>query len=262
MKYLINLLRYPALNHMDMDGITRLIYHRKLLKSKPMLQQVFKEFHQKFDELDKHYFPVEGARIELGSGIAPMRNLCPNVLATDIVFSSEMDMALNAECMELKSKSVGVFFGQNCFHHFAKPDNFFLELNRVLIPGGGVILLEPYFGPVAKLFYERLFTSEGFDKRFPSWETPDSGPMNGANQALSYIVFTRDRMEFERKYPDLKIVHQEVMGNYLKYIFSGGLNFKKLLPDCFITIVSFFEKILKPFNKIIGLHHIIVIRKS
>jgi SAM-dependent methyltransferase len=262
MKFFINLLRYPALKNLDMDGINRLKYHRELLVSKPMLRRVFKEFHHKFNQLDELFFSVAGARIELGAGIAPMRNEFPSVMATDVVFSPEMDMKLNAERMELGPETVGVFFGQNCFHHFSKPENFFSELNRVLMPGGGVVLLEPYFGPVAKLFYERLFASEGFDKDYPSWETPDSGPMNGANQALSYIVFTRDRLEFERKYPNLKIVHQEVMTNYLKYIFSGGLNFKKLMPDSFIGVISFLERLLKPFNKILGLHHVIVIKKS
>jgi hypothetical protein len=131
----------------------------------------------------------------------------------------------------------------------------------VLIPGGGAILLEPYYGPFATFLFKRLFRTEGFDKTYPSWETPVVGPMNGANQALSYIVFIRDRNKYERNHSSLRVVHQEIAGNYLKYLISGGLNFRQLLPDAFIGVVGLLEKLISPLNRWVALHHIIVIRK-
>mgnify|MGYP003348455436 FL=1 len=169
---------------------------------------------------------------------------------------------LDAESMDLEDNSVRVIYGQNCFHHFPHPDRFFLELARVLSPGGGAILLEPYYGPVAEFMYKRLFQTEGFDKTFPSWETPVIGPMNGANQALSYIVFVRDRAQFAAKHPELEIAYQAPVGNYLKYLLSGRLNFRQLLPDCFIAGIDWAEKILSPLNPWIALHHVTVLRKA
>ena len=118
--------------------------------------------------------------------------------------------------------SVRVVFGQNCFHHFPRPERFFLELERVLPLGGGVILLEPYYGPFASFLFKRLFKTEGYDKNFPSWETPAAGPMNGANQALSYIIFVRDKHAFQQKFPTLKIVHTEPCTNYLNTSYREG----------------------------------------
>jgi len=163
-----------------------------------------------------------------------MRESYPDVLATDIVPSENLDLVINAEQMEFADSSVRVLYGQNCFHHFPNPRAFFKEAERVLVSGGGIILLEPYYGPIATFMYKRLFKTEGFDKSFRHWETPATGPMNGANQALSYIVFMRDREIFLRENPSLNIVHHSLVGNYLKYLFSGGLNFKKLCPD-FLT---------------------------
>ena len=183
------------------------------------------------------------------------------MLATHIVDAPHLDRVLNAEAMDIVDNSVRTIYGQNCFHHFPCPDQFLHELDRVLLPGGGAILLEPYYGPFATFLFKRLFRSEGFDKTYPSWETPATGPMNGANQALSYIVFIRDRKEYERKYPSLKIVHQELAGNHLKYLLSGGLNFRQLLPDSFIGLVALLESLMLPLNRWIALHHIIVIRK-
>lgn len=261
MKRLFDYLRDPLLANMDVDGESRLELHRKMLEKKRMIRDVFTEFHHLFKKLDQQYLSGEGAEIELGAGVSPMRDSYPNVLATDIVPAAHLDMVLNAEAMDLADNSVRSIYGQNCFHHFPHPDQFLRELERVLVPGGGFILLDPYYGPFASFLYKRLFSTEGFDKAFPSWETPVAGPMNGANQALSYIVFVRDRAELERKHPSLQIVHEQRVGNYLKYIISGGLNFRQLLPDWMTGVVNVAEKLLWPFNRWFALHHVIVIRK-
>lgn len=262
MKGLFDLLRDPSITGMDVDGSDRLEFHGKILARKRMLREVFTEFHHAFHRLDQRFFSAQGLKIELGAGIAPMRETYPDVLATDVVFGPHLDKVLDAENMDLLDDSVRVIYGQNCFHHFPHPDKFLSELDRVLLPGGGAILLEPYYGFIASFLYKRLFRTEGFDKEFPSWVTPVKGPMNGANQALSYIVFIRDRKEFERKHPALRIVHQECVGNYLKYLLSGGLNFRQLLPNSFTGLVTFLEKLVSPLNRWTALHHIIVIRKD
>ena len=262
MKWLFDLLRDQSLENVDVDGVERLAVHSKILAKKRILREVFSEFHHLFHQLENKFFTGKGIKAELGAGIAPMRDTYPDVLATDIVYSPHLDCVLNAENMDLENESVRVLLGQNCFHHFPHPDQFFVELERVLTPGGGVILLDPYYGPFASFLFKRLFVTEGFDKKFPSWETPTIGPMNGANQALSYIIFVRDRAEFESKYPTLKIVYQKPVGNYLKYLLSGGLNFIQLIPDWMSPVVDFLQWCLYPLNRWISLHHIIVIRKE
>jgi len=262
MRLLLDWLRDPSLDAVDVDGEERLVLHGRMLQRKRMLREVFVEFHHLFHRLDQRFLKGDGLAIELGAGIAPMRDSYPGVLATDIVYGPHLDRVLNAEAMDMRDRSVRVLYGQNCFHHFPHPDRFFEELERVLQPGGGAILLEPYHGPFAAFLFKRLFRTEGFDKHFPSWETPAAGPMNGANQALSYIVFKRDRKEFERKHPKLKIVHEERLGNYLKYLLSGGLNFRQLCPDAASPLVGFLQRCLSPLNRWLSLHHVIVLRKE
>ena len=262
MRWLLDILRDPILDGMDVDGTNRFNLHRKMLEKKRMLREVFTEFHHLFRMMNAQFLDGKGIEVELGSGVAPMRDSYPEVLATDIVNAPNLDKVVNAEAMDFVDNTVKAIYGQNCFHHFPHPDAFFDELNRVLIPGGGAILLEPYYGPVASFLFKRLFRTEGFDKTYPSWNTPAIGPMNGANQALSYIVFVRDRVDFELKHPTLKIVYQRQVGNYLQYLISGGLNFRQLLPDSLTEFVYFLEKILSPLNRWTALHHIIVIRKE
>lgn len=262
MKIILDLLRYPSIENIDVDGKDRLLIHGNILANKPMLREVFTDFHHAFRRLDEKYLSAQGLKIELGAGVAPIRDSYSDVLATDIVFGAHLDRVLDAERMDLPDNSVRTIYGQNCFHHFPHPDRFFLELDRVLAPGGGVILLEPYYGPFATFLFKRLFKTEGFDKDFPSWETPTSGPMNGANQALSYIVFVRDKNDFEQKHPKLKMVRQELCGNYMKYLISGGLNFRQLLPNWTTPLIGCLQFFLAPLNRWMALHHIVVIRKE
>ena len=262
MRRIFDLLSDPLLDGMDVDGVSRLDLHRKMLTKKRMLRDVFTEFHHLFKKLDQQFFTGKGAEVELGAGISPIRESFPDVLATDIVDAPHLDKVINAEAMDLADNSVRVIYGQNCFHHFPHPDKFLFELERVLIPGGGAILLEPYYGPFASFLFKRLFRTEGFDKTFPSWETPVAGPMNGANQALSYIIFIRDRADFERAHPQLKIVHQELCRNHMKYLLSGGLNFRQMLPDWMSPVVELVQFVFSPLNRWTSLHHIMVIRKD
>jgi Methylase involved in ubiquinone/menaquinone biosynthesis len=258
---LTRLLALPDVADLNVDSDDRIIRHSAVLARKPMLREVFTEFHHLFRTLDERYFgKTDGLRVEIGAGVAPVRDSYPDVLATDVVAASHLDRTLDAQAMDLPDSSVRALYGQNCFHHFPQPDRFFSEVERVVAPGGGVILIEPYHGPVASLLYKRLFASEGFDKTMPGWEAPSDGPMNGANQALSHIVFVRDRATFEARFPDLEIVHAEPLGNLMRYLLSGGLNFRQLVPDIGIPAIKAMEWLVRPILPLLALHHVIVLR--
>lgn len=124
------------------------------------------------------------------------------------------------------------------------------------------VLIDPYYGFTASRFYKKIFNSEVFDMDQKEWVNESLGFMNGANQALSYIVFQRDKKKWESMYPNLEIVLQKPLNNYLQYLFAGGLNFRQLLPSFFSPIIKFFEFIFIPIRSIFALHHIIVIRKK
>ena len=262
MERFLNLLREPGTATLDMNSCERLARHRSILERKPMIRQVFQEFNALFRELERRYLHGQGVAIELGAGVAPMRDTFPDVLSTDIIPAQHLDCVMDAQRMALAPDTVRVVYAQNSFHHFPDPVRFLSELVRVLSPGGGAVILEPYYGPVATFLYRRLFRTEGFDKDFPSWQVSSSGPMKGANQALSYIVFIRDRSRFETLFPSLQLVHQEPVGNYLRYLISGGLNFRQTLPDLAAGPLRAIEWTLSPLNRWLAVHHVIVLKKS
>ena len=129
----------------------------------------FRSFFEKIDFLDKKHFESTGPRIEIGAGAFPINECIDGVIASDYVDGSHLGMKLDALDMDLPDGSVGAFYGQNVFHHFDNPEKFFAEADRCLQPGGGIILIEPYFGPFAQAVYKNLSDGESFDKNQKNW---------------------------------------------------------------------------------------------
>ena len=256
------LLAAPGTVGLDLEGPERLVVHRRVLDGKPMLREVFREDHELLMAIDRRTFgSTPGLRVELGAGVAPVSMTFPEVLATDVVNGPGLDRVLDAQAMDLADGSVRALFGQNCFHHFPDPRRFLTEAERVLAPGGGVVLIEPYHGPAASLLYRHLFASEGFDKHMRSWQTAVGGSMSGANQALSYVVFVRDRVTFEEALPGLELVESRPLDNWVRYLLSGGLNFRQLVPSRSAGVLKALERALHPARRTLALHQVIVLRR-
>lgn len=257
------LLAQPEVDAVDVDGEERLLAHTRVLAGKPMLAAVFRELHLAMREADNRWFGgTPGLRVEIGAGVAPMRDSYADVLATDVVPAPWVDRVLDAQAMDFDDGAVRAIFGQNMFHHLPEPRRFFAEIQRVIRPGGGAVLIEPFHGPLASLLYPHLFSSEGFDKSATAWETPMEGPMSGANQALSYVIFQRDRAVFEAEFPKLKVVEVRPLTNAIRYLLSGGLNFRQLVPDWSVGALQGVERALTPLSSMWALHHLVVLRRE
>ncbi len=259
---LLDLVGEPRLRGVDVNSADLTYRHREILRQKPLIYRVMGELYTTCRQLDERWLSGSGLRVELGAGSSVMKDYFPDVVVTDIKEATFLDRVLDAQHMALEDGSVRTFYGINCFHHLPEPDRFFSELVRTLVPGGGCILVEPYFGPFAALLFKNLFTTEGFDPKAPSWDgAADRGAMMDANQALSYVIFERDRAEFERKHPQLELVAHERSKTYLRYLLSGGLNFRQLVPTRLGGALSMVERALSPIDHFLALHHFVVLRK-
>jgi SAM-dependent methyltransferase len=256
-------LRDPRLEGVDIDTPALMDVHRQILSEKPLMRHVFNEFYDLCVALNRQYLSGAGAEIEFGAGVSLFKQAFPHIISTDIKPSPYLDRVLDAQAMDLPDVSVRVLYGINCFHHLPQPRKFFAELDRVLVPGGGAILIEPYYGAFARLLYKYVHTQEGFDLTQKAWESdqPIRQVMSGANQALSQLVFVRDRTQFESEIPTLEIVHQATLSNYVRYLLSGGVNFKQLIPNLLEGPVKMLEWLMRPIEPLTALHYVIVIRK-
>lgn len=255
------LLQHSELSPANIDGLSRIEIHKKILNQKPILQDLFIKRNELFYKLDNENFDSNGLKVEIGAGVTMMKGQFNDVLSSDIVPHKDLDMVIDAEKIKFSNKTVRSYYLQNSLHHIPSATKFFNEVERTLKIGGGLIILEPYYGFFARLLYTNIFKTEGFDCLQKEWEQNGIGVMNGANQALSYIIFKRDIIKFNKKYPNLIITRKVLCNDWLVYIMSGGLNFKQLFPSNFIFILKSIQYILKPLLPIVAIHHIIVIKK-
>lgn len=253
----------PRARGVDVDGPRRVQVHRDILRTKPLIREVFADIYRHCRRLDETHLSGSGLRLEVGAGSSFIRDVLPDVFSSDLEIANHLDLAVDAHALPLPAGSLRALYGINCFHHFPDPDRFFAELERALVPGGGAVLVDPYYGTLARFFYARLFEQEHFDTSQRGWTSDTSAmtAMKGANQALSYIVFVRDRALLAQRHPGLEVVHAAPFSGSLRYLLSGGVNFRSLWPPSMGGVLRAAEAALNPWLKQLALHHAIVIRK-
>lgn len=123
-------------------------------------------------------------------------------------------------------------------------------------------MVEPHNGFFSAWLHKRLHNDEYFDTEAPGWQTSISGPLSGANQAMAHIVFKRDYDKFCQRYgSELELVSTQYVLNAFRYLLSGGLNFRELVPPFMEKPLRFLEYTMKPFARHWSLHNIIVLKK-
>ena len=257
-----DLLLDPRIRDGALDDDALLEAHERIVREKRLLRSAFLTFYATLTRLCDEYFRVEGLELELGSGAGFFKEVRPGLITSDVRKSPRIDRVIDALAMDIPDDSVRCIYAINVFHHLRSPDAFFHELIRVLRAGGGVILVEPHNGFFSAWLHTRLHKTEFFDPEMPGWEAHIVSPMSGANQALAHIVFERDRQIFEERHgARLEVVHAEYVLNGLRYLLSGGVNFRPLAPAFMDKPLQLMEKLASPLARHWSLHKVTVLRK-
>jgi len=223
----------------DLDSPARTLQHREIILRKAFLRKLYDEWYGIFEkEVSK--LP-EGKIVELGSGGGYLKDILPDVITSDILELPHVDMVFSALEMPFGDKELSGLFTLDTFHHIPDSHAFLKEAGRVLKPGGKMIMIEPANSWWGRLIYKN-FHHEPFDEK-GSWQIPSTGPMSGANGALPWIVFMRDRERFAKEFPGLRI---EKISRHtpLRYLLSGGVSFRSLVPSWSFGFFRAIDKIL------------------
>ena len=180
--------------------------------------------------------------IEIGSGGGFLKNIVPQVITSDIIFYSDIDVKIDAHTLPHPDNSLDGLVLINSFHHFSNVENFLNEALRCLRKGGRVIMIEPYPGYIGYPIY-RFFHHENIDLQTQSWQFKSSSPLGDANNGLAWLVFERDVEIFNRKFNQFRIKVFKPCFPTLYWV-SGGLKDWTLVPSFLVNAVIMFDEIL------------------
>ena len=220
----------PALSHdnlPEMNARNSADLQRKQILGDAYLREAYETVYGAMIGYEKKYISPGGKRIEIGSAGGFLREIDPDIETTDIRAADGVSRIMDATRMDYPSNSVSTIFAKDALHHIPDVEKFFRELIRICVPGGGMVAIEPYWGPLAQLIYI-YFHPEDYDKHRKSWDFPSSDPMQ-SNQALPYLLAVRDREIFATKFPQIEVmIGTPLVGP--SYILSGGITRPKMLP--------------------------------
>ena len=219
----------------DLDSHIRAKGLREKIKGKKSLYRLYCEFYKKY-ELSLKKCPKDGISVEIGSGAGFIKDILPKVITTDILLYETIELAMDATKLPFEGNSIKSLFLMNTLHHIPDTVSFFREVERCLKPGGRVFIIDQYHGWISKLILKYLH-HEDYHPQAKEWAFETSGPLSGANGALCWIIFYRDRALFEELYPSLKI-DKLTPHTPFRYWLSGGLKKWNLLSGPLFRVTS------------------------
>lgn len=240
----------------DLDSPQRTIEHREIIKNKKPLRKLYESWYQHF--IDEAKSIPKGKIIELGSGGGFLKELLPDVICSDIIDLPDNDMTFSALDMPFEDNSVAAIFMIDTMHHIPDSKLFLQEAQRVLMKGGKIVMVEPANSGWGRFIYQN-FHHEPFEPN-GGWTIPSSGPLSGANGALPWIVFERDKSTFLQQFPSFKIETIKYI-NPFSYLLSGGVSFKQLVPNFLFSLVSLLDRFLPKLSKNFSMFMLIKIKK-
>jgi len=238
------------LNHPDTT-----ISRRDEIKKKPFMRRMYVEWYQFL----RNWLPDDAKLIgELGSGPGFIADEIPNVITSDILYLPFLDIVMNGRHLPFSAQCLDAMLMVDVFHHISDASAFLHEVSRVLRTGGRLVMIEPWMTSWSKWVLTR-FHHEPVNLEAVDWAFDSNGPLTGANQALPWIVFDRDKLIFSEGFPDLKVtLIQPIMP--LTYILGGGFSHQFSLPGFIYPFFSAIEKRLIHPDKN-GMFALIVVEK-
>ena len=246
---------YSRIRRIDIDVPERTLLHSRVIREKPFLRRLYVEWYSTIMGLTRAR--PSGCLIELGAGGGFSKQVIPGVMTTEILPVPDVDLRIDGKVLPFKDNSLKGIFMLDVFHHLPASERFLKEAARCVKPGGVVVMIEPWNTPFSRLVY-RYLHHEPFDADTPDWHLTPGGPLSRANSALPWIVFERDRRDFERKWPEWQIDTIELHTPF-RYLLSGGLSMRSLMPAALFDFWYGLEKRLQPMMGCLALFATIVL---
>ncbi|HUI75995.1 MAG TPA: class I SAM-dependent methyltransferase [Candidatus Acidoferrum sp.] len=255
--YLRRLLAHPLTASLDLDSPEVTRRRKQIIASKPFLKAIYDEWYRM---LARELPSGEGSILELGSGAGYCSKFIPGLVTSELFVCPGIRIVADALRLPFVKNSLRAIVMTDVLHHIPQVRLFFAGASRCLRPGGKILMIEPWVTPWSRFVYARIH-HEPFCPGATTWEFNSNGPLSDANTALPWIIFERDRNEFENEFPEFSI---ETIRPFMpfRYIVSGGVGMRSLMPEFTHSAWALLERALEFDMHRLGMFAFVELRKN
>jgi SAM-dependent methyltransferase len=227
---------------------------------KPLLRRIYRGFHR---EIAAELSDLPGATVEIGSGVANIRDTIPGCLCTDLFPNPWLDQVENAYRLTFQDGSLANVILFDVFHHLRYPGTALQELHRVLVRGGRLIIFEPRISLLGALVFgllhhEPIGALKPIEWSAPSSFRPEALDDYYAAQGNATRVFLR---RSPVQLPGWRVV-RTLQRSALAYVASGGYSKPQLYPDSWYPLMRSLEKVLDRFPALFATRMLVVLERA
>ncbi len=232
--------------------------YRAMWDRKPVLRLVYDDLFRRIAEACG-----PGTTLEIGGGSGNLAERLPDVIASDIQYAPWLNLVADAQRLPFADGTLGNIVMLDVLHHLEYPLGFLAEAERVLRPGGRVVMIEPAITPGSSLFY-RFVHQEPVDMSQDPLATgaarPDRDPYE-SNQAIPTLIATRHRDRFHGALPGMRIADVRWF-SFAVYPLSGGFKPWSLVNAAVARVGLRLERFLEPLlGRAMGFRMMLVVEK-
>jgi SAM-dependent methyltransferase len=250
------LLGHPLTRGRSLDDPELTSLRRAIVRGKPFLRAVYEDWYR---WIAGGVPGGAGGVLELGSGGGFLADSIPGLITSEVFRCGGIRAVVDARRLPFRDGSLRAIVMTDVLHHVPDAGAFLGEATRVLRPGGALLMVEPWNTPLARLVWTHLH-HEPFEPGAEGWSFPASGPLSGANTALPWMIFARDRDRFERTFPDLAVARIEPCMPF-RYLLSGGVSLRSLQPGWTTRAWRAVEALFTPWMDQLGMFARVEVRR-
>lgn len=253
---LLRPLRIQETIGLDLDDPATTLVHRRIIRQKPFLEALYIDWYRSLRELDGG---LPGPRLEIGSGGGFIQEVIPGTITADVLALPHIDRVLVGKDLPFDTGSLAAIYMLNTLHHVPDPIALLREAQRCLMPGARLVCIEPAPTWFGSLIYTWLHHEPCDRNAGLTLERSDS-PLSHSNSALPWILFVREAATLSAELPGLRVV-QRFYHTPFRYLLSGGVSFRNLVPHAAYSLVRGMELLLTPLNPWLGMFMTVVVQR-
>jgi SAM-dependent methyltransferase len=237
---------------------TEISRNRSVWENKPLLREVYADFHA---VIANELADISGITAELGSGIGSVAATIPGCLMTDLEVNPGVDQVEDAYQLSWSDNSVANLILFDVFHHIRFPGSALAEFERVLAPGGRLLIFEPCVSLLGRLVYGLMHPEPLALKQPIEWWAPTA--YSGRNTEYYAAQGNASRIFCGSGY-------QALIGAWdmrtltrfsaISYVASGGFSGPQLYPLAALPLMRGIDRLADVFPGVFATRLLVVLQ--